>query len=226
MKLTHAPNQARNSLRAIRATITPGAAGELHRSLGWRVITLEGWSRPDQRAWFTHLLNKTLEVRRIVEVGFNAGHSSLVFLQARTNISVVSFDLGTHGYIHSAKTFIDSRFPGRHTLILGDSTVTVPLYQQKHPEASFDLAFIDGGHDYEIASADVRNVLPLIHPAGLVVMDDLCPWKPWGAGPVRAWSEAKQEGLIREVALVQDGRDVESVQQKSGTAAWALGVKR
>lgn len=57
MKPTHAPNQARNSLSAIQATTAPGAARELHRSLDWRVISLEGGNRPDRRVWFSHLLD-------------------------------------------------------------------------------------------------------------------------------------------------------------------------
>jgi hypothetical protein len=124
--------------------------------------------------------------------------------------------------VSAAKTFIDRKFPGRHELVVGDSTVTVPRYQAAHPDTHFDLAFVDGGHDYEVASADLHNCWNLARGA-FVIMDDLLGWTTWGAGPVRAWAEACSTGLVNALQLVQDGRSVEAVCQKAATAAWALG---
>ena len=75
-----------------------------------------------------------------MEIGFNAGHSAELFLKY-TSAHVTSFDLGDHPYVTHAKEYIDAYYPGRHSLILGDSTVTVPKCIGK-----YDIIFIDGGH--------------------------------------------------------------------------------
>jgi predicted O-methyltransferase YrrM len=221
--LKNVPNQARNSFQAVRVAL-PGSGmfAELHRSLGWRMITMEGYLRQQQADYFSTFLATIHSVRTILEVGFNAGHSSYIFLNARPDVRVVSFDLGEHRYVPAAKTFIDRKFPGRHELVLGDSKATVPRYQEAYPDSRFDLAFIDGGHDYEVASSDLNNCRNLAR-GGFVIMDDLLGWTTWGAGPVRAWAEACGTGLVNALQLVQDGRPVESVSQKTATAAWALG---
>ena len=54
----------------------------------------------------------------------------------------------------AGKEFIDKNYPDRHTLIIGNSLNTVPEYFKKENK-KFDLIFIDGGHDYDIAKYDL-----------------------------------------------------------------------
>jgi hypothetical protein len=184
---------------------------------------VEGYSSRQQAGFFRRLVAESPEITKILEIGFNAGHSSYVFLHARPDVTVVSFDLGAHAYVRKAKEFIDMKFPGRHTLLLGDSRSTVPMYASEHPGAAFDLIFVDGGHEYDVALADLLNCHAMAQPHGLVVMDDMRPWKTWGIGPVRAWSEAKRTGTLEELQLLQDGVPVNIVRRKMATAAWAVG---
>lgn len=221
--LKNFPNQLRNGVQGALGTRHGAMFAELHRSLGWQVLVMEGFLRLEQARYLHDLLVEHPSVRTVLEIGFNGGHSSYVFLDARPDVQVVSFDLGEHAYVSRAKEFIDKKFPGRHELVLGDSTVTVPRYRQANSEAAFDLAFIDGGHDYDVAITDLRNCHPLVIPDGLVVMDDLLEWKTWGAGPVRAWREVCDAGIVAQVELVQDGHRVHSVARKGATAAWGLG---
>ncbi len=224
MKLKNAPNQLRNSFLAVRGAYGPAAPlRDLHRSLGWGVLRIEGYSSLEQLRFFRQLLAQEPGISRIVEVGFNAGHSSYTFLVSRPDIKVVSFDLGSHGYVRLAKRFIDAAFPGRHSLILGDSRETIPRYIEEHPAPGFDLAFVDGGHDYDVAKSDLLSIHRMIKPAGLVIMDDLQGWKSWGEGPVRAWAEMQEQGLIHELSLMQDGCVVTSPQHKYVTAVWGIG---
>jgi hypothetical protein len=221
--LKNIPNQVRNGVHGALGARHGSMFAELHRTLGVQVLGLEGFLRLDQAHYLHNLVVRNPGVHTVLEIGFNAGHSSFVFLEARPDVQVVSFDLGEHGYVSSAKDFIDKRFPGRHQLVLGDSTVTVPQYRQANPEAAFDLTFVDGGHDYPVAIADLRNCQPLAAPDGLVVMDDLLHWRSWGVGPVRAWDEVCAEGIVTPIELVQDGQVVPAVTRKSATAAWGLG---
>lgn len=179
---------------------------------------LEGFSSPDQLMYLEWVV-KRIGARTIGEIGFNTGFSSYAFLRAHPDTTVVSFDLGEHRYTRWAKWFIDRRFPGRHTLIYGDSRVTVPEYMRTGKR--FDLVFIDGGHDYEIAKADLTNMTGS-GSGTAVVMDDLTPWTDWGSGPAKAWTEAVEGGVIRQDELFKDGKRVD-VMAPPGKRSWALG---
>ena len=126
---------------------------------------------------------------RVMEIGFNAGHSAEVFLHNNDTLTLTSFDLGAHPYVATAKKYIDDVYPGRHALVLGDSRSSVPLYRG----AAFDVIFIDGGHEYEIARADVENCLRLSHKDTVVILDDTMFTPGWGEmytrGPTQVWEE-------------------------------------
>jgi predicted O-methyltransferase YrrM len=137
----------------------------------------------------------------ILEIGFNAGHSADLFLNTKESCTVTSFDIGYHSYCKIAKEFIDTKYPNRHTLILGDSTKTIPTFQTDN---KYDLIFIDGGHQYQVAKADLSNCKRLAHSDTIVVMDDTMYRKDWETewtiGPTRAWQEGLKSGLIKELS--------------------------
>ncbi|MGU3294683.1 class I SAM-dependent methyltransferase [Williamsia sp. M5A3_1d] len=188
------------------------------RSNGWFV---EG-SVSDTEMEFLESLARRDGVRRIVEIGFNAGFSSHAFLRADPQVEVTSFDLGDHEYVATAKQCIDDEFPGRHTLITGDSTETVPAFAAENAGETFDVLFIDGGHTYEVAATDIANMARLAHENSVVMIDDLLPHKAFGEGPVRAWREAIEKSIVVETDLYQDGEVVDTV-TTDAARAWAIG---
>ncbi|WP_198042311.1 O-methyltransferase [Kitasatospora azatica] len=175
----------------------------------------------EEQEYLAELVRRT-SARTILEIGFNAGLSSQALLAAAPDIRVVSFDLGDHAYVHQAKEYVDRRFPGRHELILGDSRTTLPRYAARADRPLFDLAFVDGGHEVEVARADLRNARALCRPGAHVVIDDLTPWRPWGVGPTAAWREAIADGLIVQEEVLVDGVLVDEPSEP-GDRVWAWG---
>ena len=88
----------------------------------------EGYSQqvPQQVEDLISLTNKPNI--NVMEIGFNAGHSAEIFLENNKDLTLTSFDLGRHPYVLSAKEYIDSIYPNRHTLIIGDSRQTIPMF--------------------------------------------------------------------------------------------------
>jgi predicted O-methyltransferase YrrM len=164
---------------------------------------------PEQIEDLIHLISNVTSTSneiKVMEIGFNAGHSADVFLRHNPKITLTSFDLGDHSYhqyIYAAKEFIDLTHPNRHTLILGDSTITVPQFIDGNKDIKFDFIFIDGGHDYEIAKADMENCFQLAHPDTIVVLDDTIfrkDWETgWTIGPSQTWSEHLEQKKILEL---------------------------
>ena len=141
----------------------------------------------------------------ILEIGFNGGHSAAIFLKNQ-DCHVLSFDIGTHGYIWKSKRSIDGRFPGRHNLIIGDSRTTVPQYAEQKPDKKFDLIFIDGGHEYGVARMDFLNCRKMADEKTILVMDDtvykLRHRKTFHLGPTKVWEDA-----LRDEEVIELGRE-------------------
>ena len=140
--------------------------------------------------------------RRILEIGFNYGHSSLLFLlnTAGLNTEVVSLDIGEHSKVGA--DYIRREFGRRHKFIFGNSLVEVPKL-----EGVFDLIFVDGGHTFKDAMMDIVNCMKLSNEDTLLVVDDVvkegedCLF--WNHGPSQVWRMMTNEGDI----VVEDGYD-------------------
>ena len=104
----------------------------------------------------------------ILEIGFNAGHSALLYLIANPYSKIHFFDLGEHDYSRKCFAYLDSVFPNRLTVTWGDSTVTVPAY----PASVFDFIHIDGGHTRIVAESDFHNCRHFANPETLLMIDD------------------------------------------------------
>ena len=180
----------------------------------------EGGASGQEATYLQDLARRSGSVA-IAEIGFNIGFSSIAFLESAPEANVVSFELDRRAAVEFAKDFVDQRYPGRHELVIGDSRETVPAYADTQG-GRFDLVFVDGGHEYETAAADIANARRLAKPGGLVVVDDLIPWFPWGVGPAQAWQEAIDNGLVELVESVVDGRVVDVIREP-GDRAWAAG---
>jgi FkbM family methyltransferase len=169
-----------------------------------------------QVARLRELVDKT-SPKSIMEIGFNGGHSALLFLAITPpETKVVSFDLGEYAYVFAAKRYIDSVFPGRHTLVTGDSTTTVPKYEDQvahrmknpltAPPLRFDFIFIDGGHQNDIPMKDILNSQRLAAGSHTIVaIDDICRnqerQQHYTIEPSKAWNQMVSAGVVEELGF-------------------------
>jgi predicted O-methyltransferase YrrM len=165
--------------------------------------SFEGYSQQVPQQVYDLIILTNKPNINVMEIGFNAGHSAEVFLQNNKELTLTSFDLGIHSYVNFAKEYIDATYPNRHNLILGDSRFTIPNYLVNNKDTKFDFIFIDGGHEYEIAKADMENCVHLAHEDTIIAIDDTIFTRGWEEvytiGPTRTWMEHLQQNKIIEL---------------------------
>jgi len=117
--------------------------------------------------------NSKNDITYILEIGFNAGHSSLLFLLTDPNVHIVAFDIGKWNYVIPCCQYLNEHFNNRLTLILGDSKMTVPKYFKENSAIpNFIFAHIDGDHSTISALADLENCWMYLPNGTIVCMDD------------------------------------------------------
>ena len=116
-------------------------------------------------------------VTRMCEIGFNAGHSSMLLLLGReqTPLDFLIFDIGHHAYTRPCLQYIQSEFSHiKFEYVEGDSTVTIPDWINKHSQwiGSYDVVHVDGGHTEHCIANDMKNADTLLKKGGLLIVDD------------------------------------------------------
>ena len=155
--------------RCVQASGEPCEGSIMHT---WNSFAPVPEMEAKQRNLF-HLAQHAGKNAKILEIGFNAGHSVCLMLLANVTSKVVAFDLCEHRY---AKPCVEvlRRFFGAHRLelVVGSSADTLPSYGKKNPDAQFDLLHVDGGHQYQQALRDLQNCRAIAGVTSIVVMDD------------------------------------------------------
>ena len=170
----------------------------------------EGSSVPDQVNYYIELIKNNPNIKTVLEIGFNAGISAAAFLAARADIQVVSLDIGHHFHVLGAKYNIDKHFPGRHSLVIGDSTKTMPFLRDYFGARPIDLIMIDGWHIRPVPKIDLENCLEWCGPHTFIIVDDVC--ETYGG-----------MGVNEAVAEVIDTKKVVFLEHKmSGDRGWVL----
>ena len=114
---------------------------------------------------------------KICEIGFNAGHSTMLMLLGRpkTPLNFTIFDIGMHAYTRPCLTYMNSQFPhAEFEYVEGDSTVTMPKWIDAHmgQVGTYDVVHVDGGHTEPCMLSDTRNADTLLRSGGIMIIDD------------------------------------------------------
>lgn len=133
--------------------------------------------------------------RKIIEIGTRNGGSLCALLTAYddfNDMDITCFDIwreigGPKAVKRNLKHF---KIPNSMiTFISGDSRETVPDFFQKNPDTKFDYILVDGGHDFETADTDLKNVENHVAKGGILVFDDISE-ESYGLLPV--WEDFKK----------------------------------
>ena len=130
---------------------------------------------PELQSKQRNLLRASFSKRHILEIGFNAGHSLLLFLLNAPTAKFTVFDICEHKYVRPCFEYLQGQFPeAMMTLIEGDSTITLPKFIADNPatEGSYDLIHVDGGHLEHVARSDMAAAMSLCSVGGLIILDD------------------------------------------------------
>jgi hypothetical protein len=141
------------------------------------IFTYDGQRSAD--AMFDKIINiyelaKKLDNEYVLEIGFNAGNSALVFLMANPKIKVLAYDICLHKYVYECLHYLNKNFNDRITLVAGDSLKTVPA-TDRSLGGKICAYHIDGWHDKEGITADLKNCYELSKNSdkpSLVIVDD------------------------------------------------------
>ena len=148
----------------------------------------------------------------VCEVGFNAGHSTLLWLMQDPRVRVRAFDLGVHWYSPHVTGFFDAAFDaGRVEVVFGDSQETLPAFaaafNSTEPPEFCDLIFVDGDHHFAAALSDLRNLRAAARPGHhVLLMDD-----PDHDEVGRAWREIIADGSVEHFGDVYEDAHGSSV---------------
>lgn len=106
----------------------------------------------------------------ILEIGFNAGHSAMLFLLANPNVKVTTIDIGDHMYVYPCANYMKTLFPDRFEIIYANSIQMSSLSElQKN---TYDGLHIDGSKADRMHIFDFLNSLCYLKDECYVIYND------------------------------------------------------
>jgi predicted O-methyltransferase YrrM len=108
--------------------------------------------------------------KKFLEIGFHAGFTNTILKKIFNFQEIVAIDI-IEGPVSSSAFRANLRFKNL-TLICNDSTSQYSINNARKL-GPFDLIFIDGNHDYEIAKKDFENYKEMISDNGVIILHDI-----------------------------------------------------
>jgi hypothetical protein len=111
-------------------------------------------------------------------------HSCINWLSANPTANVVIFDIWQHNYSNAAEQYIMNHptFDAKRRLkiVKGSSLETVPDFHRENLDFKCDILSVDGGHTFEIALQDIKNMRYLARRAhNILFIDDSSCSQPY-----------------------------------------------
>ncbi len=151
---------------------------------------------PDpRRSWKREVLRRAvLAGRTALEIGFNAGHSAVIILDANPCLELTSIDIGQHNYSRACAEIVEARYPGRFRILWGPSRDV--LGSLGNDWSPFEIVHVDGGHDEEAVLVDFDWLQHRCRPGTTVIVDDA--YIPWIKNLLE---KAQLDGCLQEAKM-------------------------
>lgn len=125
------------------------------------------WSTTDCITVAKDILEKT-GAKSMLEIGFNIGYSAAVWLDSGINTMCI-IDINKHKDTEAAILATKNKYSNKNIMSLLVDSTSNEAHDWVIPE--IDIAFIDGGHTYEISLSD--SLLSIYKGAKWLVYDDV-----------------------------------------------------
>ena len=192
---------ALQELNALIAQCRNSSSGADGKDAGSRIIEGHVAQSPWKIRALRDVARNMALVESVCEIGFNVGHSTVIWLENNPNARLLSFDYCQNSCSQQVLLWMQRRYGKRFTAICGDSTQTVPAFAQSHVAYTCDVVHIDGGHEGDTPLLDLYHMAPLANPlCHTLVMDDTGCSAAYCVDPQRAWDR-----LNARVQLCSDG---------------------
>ncbi len=145
--------------------------------------------------WPIHinLMTVAKKCNKILEVGFNMGHSALMMLIANPECSIDCIDICEHKYTEKCFEYLKSVFSNRIRLHKGSSHKCLREYSGP----LVNMLHIDGCHDFNVANIDYFIGRDKVKRNGIIVFDDT-----WMAHLQYLWSGYVRDGHLQEIEIL------------------------
>jgi predicted O-methyltransferase YrrM len=139
-----------------------------------------GFLYRDEVGFLAELADELPQNAHIINIGAGVGTSALTFLEARSDIKLITIDIqkdsNPGGGLDNEKTALEKAGfyqTERYTQIHGDSKEV----GRQWSGGTVDMVFIDGEHAYANCVGDIKAWLPHIKENGILAVHDYAP--PW-----------------------------------------------
>jgi predicted O-methyltransferase YrrM len=186
------PERLRKKMLADASLVTVTDLGSGSRINGKATRRISDIARvslsPPRRSRLLDRLARHYKCKVIIELGTSLGINTL-YLACDKNRKVATFE-GSPEISTVAKENFRSAGAENIDLISGDIAETLPAYLTEN--AAIDMVFMDANHRYEPTMAYFEILKPVLHPASLVILDDI----HYHPGMEKAWRELRNDKSV------------------------------